>query len=68
MSDLVRKKKIHSFWLTISYPKNKCRLLKDYFNTEKEAYDYMRTRERKLVAIQYFEIEEGTGLDGEEHE
>ena len=66
--DLVRKKKIHGFWITISYPKNECCPIKDYFNTEEEALDYMRALERKLVAIQYFEIEEGEGMNGEEHE
>jgi len=62
MSDLVRKKKNHGVWVTLSRGTTKDYLIRECFATEKEANDHIFALERKLVAIQYFEIEEGTGL------
>jgi len=62
MSDLVRKKKTHRVWVTLSRGTRKDSLIRECFATEKEANDQIFALERKLVAIEYFEIEEGTGV------
>jgi len=62
ISDLVRKKKTYGVWVTISRGIRKGSLIRECFATEKEANDQIFALERKLIAIECFEIEEGTGL------